>query len=147
MISAASRALPLLVAIGCTPTAPDGRIFVQITGDDGAATGQVGTISIASDGTYRCVMQSPDVLGNVTPDPIVRIGQAQTLYATLDILIRTNARDGFRDPSADIAEVTGPGGTIAVLPGTEFNGLTSPLAARFVGVINAATQPDCLPFG
>ncbi|MBY4893901.1 hypothetical protein KUL25_14170 [Rhodobacteraceae bacterium N5(2021)] len=118
-----------------------------MTGNDGAAVDQVGTLSITPDGTYRCVMQSPDVFGSGAPDHVIREGRAPALFSTLEVLIRTNARDGFRDPSEDIAEYTGPGGTVAVLPGQQFNGLASPVGSQFIGAINAMTEPDCLPFG
>lgn len=157
----------LCLLTACAPSEPvdpatKGLIILHITGDDGAATNQVGTVTLTPAGDLSCSMTSPALPNFVvnadgTTTEIRPNGPASqtwtaTFYAPgayqpLADLIRENAAPEGYARGGDFMRLNDTSLPVFVSPAFEVFGLLDPRADVAVQIVNAATNGQCLQYG
>lgn len=148
----------LVLLSACVPSAQDDatpaatRIVYQLTGNDGAATGQIADGQITPNGQLACNFYPADVpdwdplTDGVLPPPLFRDYLAPLLYAQLAALVRTHGQPATYEDRAEGVFLIGPDETLAILPGPEYDGHASVLGAELIRLVDANGR-TCMPFG
>lgn len=148
----------MLLVAGCTPQAteplendsalindgpaPVESVSIRITGNDGAAFGQIGAAEIGPTDRLRCAL-----LYSNGGDPIPFEADAPGLFAALRDVILANGSAGFVDlDQEDGATYLRAGDYVSVQRRPDFDGQASPLAITLLGLLNADGRA-CISYG
>ena len=142
----------LLAACAPAPVAespdfvPTDAVYFQLTGNDGAAMGQVGWGEVSEMGDLFCAMNVATRGGGVTAHTFRDTDPG--LFPALRALVMQHGQPvASVDETSDRLYLGAADGTlIAIPPGPAIDGHASPLGHALLELLNAGGRP-CLPFG
>lgn len=133
---------------------PQPSITIALQGNDGAAVGQQGTVTLSEAGLLRCVLIGHDV---ITAEPTTRLvyeAQIDDLFAPLAAYIRETGVAGVAPAGPNVASVITGDGAFHIPPdsyseseSTVFFGVISPVGFELSQFLFEAAEGRCLPFG
>lgn len=144
-----------------TNPADAGLITLQITGNDGAASGEIGRAILTADGNLTCELDWSEMAGTYYDDDGTAIAVvpfdpaehkttqtflAPEAYAKIAQLIRDNASPPGSVVTGDYMRLGGTGNTTVVSASAIF-GLADPVASAASTILNAETGGQCWQWG